>query len=77
MSFTIPARLARPSIRSQSPVEARQRVIQLYRDWCRGVRPSAIRFYPSNDLHLGPGNHLPLRPQRLACLHTILYPPAL
>ncbi|KAK0476145.1 NADH dehydrogenase 1 alpha subcomplex subunit 6 [Armillaria novae-zelandiae] len=47
MSFTIPARLARPSIRSQSPIEARQRAIQLYRDWCRGA-PEIISLYALN-----------------------------
>ena len=35
---TIPARLARSAHISSNPQEARKRVIQLYRDWYRGVR---------------------------------------
>jgi NADH dehydrogenase (ubiquinone) 1 alpha subcomplex subunit 6 len=35
---TIPARLAQMSRTSSSPAQARQRAIQLYRDWYRSVR---------------------------------------
>lgn len=35
---TIPARLARSARVSTTPNAARQRVIQLYRDWYRSVR---------------------------------------
>lgn len=34
---TIPARLARTTAVSASPTHARQRVLQLYRDWYRGA----------------------------------------
>ena len=37
--FTIPSRLARPATISASSAEARRRVIHLYRDWYRAVRP--------------------------------------
>ncbi len=39
---TIPARLARTAHVSSSPEEARRRVLKLYRDWYRGVRPSPL-----------------------------------
>ncbi|KZT03304.1 NADH-ubiquinone oxidoreductase Complex1 subunit [Laetiporus sulphureus 93-53] len=41
---TIPSRLARTTHISASPEEARRRVIQLYRDWYRGV-PDIVSVY--------------------------------
>ncbi|ESK89342.1 nadh dehydrogenase 1 alpha subcomplex subunit 6 [Moniliophthora roreri MCA 2997] len=46
-SFTIPARLARAATRSSSPEEARQRVIQLYREWYRAA-PEIVSIYSLN-----------------------------
>lgn len=37
-AYTIPTRLARVTKVSGSAGEARQRVLQLYRDWYRSVR---------------------------------------
>ncbi|OBZ74948.1 NADH-ubiquinone oxidoreductase 14 subunit [Grifola frondosa] len=44
---TIPARLARAAQTSSSPAQARQRVIQLYRDWYRGA-PEIVSIYSLN-----------------------------
>ncbi|KAI0073185.1 NADH-ubiquinone oxidoreductase Complex1 subunit [Panus rudis PR-1116 ss-1] len=44
---TIPARLARAATRSRTPEEARQKVIQLYRDWYRGA-PEIVSVYALN-----------------------------
>ncbi|KAF8637111.1 hypothetical protein AX17_003015 [Amanita inopinata Kibby_2008] len=41
---TIPARLARPSRISSGAAEARQRAIQLYRDWYRSA-PEIVALY--------------------------------
>ncbi|EED78569.1 predicted protein [Postia placenta Mad-698-R] len=41
---TIPARLARTAQISANPAQARQRVIQLYRDWYRGA-PEMVSLY--------------------------------
>ncbi|KAI0718472.1 NADH-ubiquinone oxidoreductase Complex1 subunit [Fomitopsis betulina] len=44
MTSTIPARLARRAATSASPQEARQRAIQLYREWYRGA-PEIVTMY--------------------------------
>ncbi|KAI0920521.1 hypothetical protein AcW1_002242 [Taiwanofungus camphoratus] len=44
---TIPARLARTTAVSSSPAHARERVVQLYRDWYRGA-PEIVSLYALN-----------------------------
>ncbi|THU85034.1 NADH dehydrogenase 1 alpha subcomplex subunit 6 [Dendrothele bispora CBS 962.96] len=46
-TFTIPARLARTAKISTSPEEARQRAIQLYREWYRAA-PEICALYSLN-----------------------------
>ncbi|KAI0063380.1 NADH-ubiquinone oxidoreductase Complex1 subunit [Artomyces pyxidatus] len=50
---TIPARLARTAAVSGGPAQARQRVLQLYRDWYRGA-PEICTLYalniPANEI---------------------------
>jgi hypothetical protein len=46
---TIPARLARISRTSGSPTYARQRALQLYRDWYRSVRPLPSNRHPTDS----------------------------
>ena len=66
---TIPARLARTTAVSASPTHARQRVLQLYRDWYRGVRrPAFLPPPPSpwthprvSSKHCNQTNILPLK----------------
>ena len=66
---TIPARLARTTAVSVSPTHARQRVLQLYRDWYRAVRrPAFLPPPPSpwthprvSSKHCNQTNILPLK----------------
>ncbi|CAL1698149.1 unnamed protein product [Somion occarium] len=44
---TIPARLARVATRSNTPEDARKKVIKLYRDWYRGA-PEICTLYSLN-----------------------------
>ncbi|KAJ3810453.1 NADH dehydrogenase 1 alpha subcomplex subunit 6 [Lentinula aff. lateritia] len=46
-TFTIPARLARPSVISETHAETRKRAIQLYREWYRAA-PEMIAVYSLN-----------------------------
>ncbi|KAJ3743168.1 NADH dehydrogenase 1 alpha subcomplex subunit 6 [Lentinula detonsa] len=46
-TFTIPARLARPSLVSETHAEAKRRTIQLYREWYRAA-PEMISLYSLN-----------------------------
>ncbi|KAJ3727334.1 NADH dehydrogenase 1 alpha subcomplex subunit 6 [Lentinula guzmanii] len=46
-TFTIPARLARPALVSETHAEAKRRTIQLYREWYRAA-PEMISLYSLN-----------------------------
>ncbi|KAJ3727867.1 NdufA6 NADH-ubiquinone oxidoreductase 14.8 kDa subunit [Lentinula raphanica] len=46
-TFTIPARLARPAIVSETHAETKKRTIQLYREWYRAA-PEMIALYSLN-----------------------------
>ncbi len=68
---TIPARLARVTRVAHSPEQARAAVIQLYRDWRRGVRLSPVSFRcVVNPHHIGTGNYIHLHFER----HCSLFP---
>lgn len=51
---TIPSRLAQMTRTSGSPTVARQRVLQLYRDWYRSVRIVSLGFLPASSSHNNP-----------------------
>jgi hypothetical protein len=72
---TIPTRLARAATSSTSSVHQRKRVLDLYREWMRGVRllssltllPSCHFFLTSHRRHLKSAHYTPSTSRHLQC----------